>query len=98
MKQKDYRNRKIVGVAIKAEDGTVYSLPKPNRHHNVIELMSNLGIPWPVTKNTIQGFILDDGDFVDRRIGLCVAGRAMQFLPGKGHLKGIRELFSEDVW
>ena len=84
----------IVGVAIKAEDGTVYSLSKPNRHGAVIVKMVHEGCQKPVTKNAIQGFILDDGDFVDRSVGLEIAKKNGQYKPK--YVRG--KLFSEDLW
>lgn len=56
---------KITGVAIKYNN-TVYSLPAPNRHHNVIRHIRDVtgeGIAGPAT----QGFITETGEFLNRR-------------------------------
>ena len=57
--------------------------------------MSNLGISHPVTKNATQGFILDDGDFVDRKVALTIAKANGQYKLGSWTRS---QLFSEDVW
>lgn len=86
--------KKIVGVAIK-RDGLVYSLDAPNRHGDVIVKMVELGVPKPVTKDAIQGFISDTGEFLTRP-------EAHQMVKLNGQnirplLHG-RDLFSEDLW
>lgn len=86
--------KKIVGVAIKASTGIVYSLPAPNRHGGVIVKMVQEGCQKPVTKDATQGFILADGEFVDRLEGLEIAKENGQYKP-----KYVRnQLFSEDLW
>ena len=84
---------KIVGVAIK-KDNNIYQLPEPNRHHNVIKMMVELGIEWPVTKNAIQGFITDDNTFLDRKEAMELVKLNGQ---NKTRLHGSR-LYSEDLW
>lgn len=82
----------IVGVAIRCANAT-YSLPRPNRHHNVIH-----SVPGDTSEGE-QGFLLDDGTFLGR-IG------AMQLAKDNGQLKRMKgkqyyqgpELFSEDLW
>lgn len=85
--------KKIVGVAIK-RDGFVYSLNAPNRHGDVIVKMVALGVPKPVTKDAIQGFIGLNGEFIDRE-------EALEIVKSNG--QNIRplersQLYSEDIW
>lgn len=81
---------RITHVAIKY-GGKTYSLPAPNRHHHVIRLIG--GVRGPDT----QGFLDNNGNFLDRR-------QAMQLARGNGQLNrptdGYQgpELFSEDLW
>lgn len=85
---------KIAAAAICGYDGQVYSLPPPNRHHNIISFMHyTLGHPRPIKGP--QGFVLEDGRFVDRIEGKEIAIRHNQILPGEGYR---RQLFSEDMW
>lgn len=84
----------IVGVAIKY-DGKIYSLPKPNRHHDVIMMIfqeNGVGIAGP----DVQGFVDADGFFWNRRHALAIAHSFGQILD----IKKIRadQLFSEDLW
>ena len=85
---------KIVGVAIISHDGKVISLPKPNRHHNVIKLMAcDLGHPTPIKGK--QGFVNESGVFLDRIEAKKVAIKHNQLLERASNLQ---ELFSEDLW
>ena len=82
----------ITGVAIKDHDGTVYSLPKPNAHHHVIALMVSLGKPKPISGE--QGFVLEDGRFVDRIEGAAIALKSGQI----SKLHWPPRLYSQDLW
>jgi hypothetical protein len=76
-------------------DGVVYSLPKPNRHHDVIRLIfdqTGSGISGP----DVQGFLTDDGTFVNRVDALAIAIAANQVLE-PSNIRANR-LFSEDLW
>lgn len=82
-------------AAIKGDDGKVYSLPRPARHHHVIHHMRQQGYTGLVSGDR-QGFLLSDGRFTWRRPALAVARRAEQLIrepTAEGH-----GLFSEDVW
>jgi len=84
---------RIIGVAIK-RDGLVYSLDAPNRHGDVIVKMVEFGVPKPVTKDAIQGFIGLNGEFLDRL-------EALEIVKANG--QNIRplersQLYSEDIW
>ena len=83
----------ITHVAIKY-DGTVFSLPKPNRHHDVIRMIARLngvGIAGP----DVQGFVTDTGIFLGRRQAMLYALDHEQVLNPVGH---ITQLYSEDLW
>ncbi|CAB4134459.1 hypothetical protein UFOVP273_78 [uncultured Caudovirales phage] len=84
----------IIGVAIKY-DGKIYSLPSPNRHHDVIRMIAQengVGIQGP----DIQGFVDEEGYFLDRRQALVVAMHFDQVINPKS-IRGER-LYSEDLW
>jgi hypothetical protein len=82
----------ITGVAIK-KDGVVYSLPKPNRHHDVIRMMIR---DYEVAPHSgEQGFIDNLGDFYLRKPAKLIAILNNQLIARAGNDE---ELFSEDVW
>lgn len=81
----------IEGVAI-IQDGELYQLPKPNRHHHLIRLIFD---KTGKTVNGEQGFITSTKRFVTRTEGLIVAKKAKQLLPRHEHQY---HLFSESVW
>lgn len=80
----------ITGVAIKSGD-SVYRLPKPHRHMDVLALMKRNGIPLVPRE---EGFILSSGKFVDRFRALVIASETGQ-LNGVGNGKWLN---STDVW
>jgi hypothetical protein len=88
---KPFDEQKIVAAAIEFR-GVVCFVPRPGRHSDVIRKMARMGVPIPI--NGREGFVTDEGQFVERRVALGIAEIAGQLLPGKGH----GELFSEDVW
>lgn len=81
----------IVAAAIK-QGGIVYSVPRPGRHHHVIKHMVDCGIEPPIFGE--QGFLTEDGTFVDREEARRIAIEAGQVV-NPDHP---RELFSEDLW
>ena len=81
----------IVGVAIKKEQ-TVFYLPEPYRHNDVIKMMTT---EYSEKKPfALQGFITDDWRFLDRK------NAAIYALYNKQCKKLIAppRLFSEDLW
>ena len=84
---------KITGVAV-MYGGKMYSLPRPNRHHDVIR-----SIPGGVKGPDRQGFILENGTFLDRRQAMTLAENNGQLrrVTGKEFYQG-PELYSEDLW
>lgn len=83
---------RVVAAAIRDHDGTVYSVPSPGRHADVIRLMVEKGRPTPITGN--QGFLLSDGRFALRKPAAHIAIKAGQITA----LKWPPNLFSEDLW
>lgn len=89
--------KQITHVAIKY-DGKVWSLPAPNRHHNVIRLIAKtngVGIKGP----DVQGFLDDSGTFLNRREGMALAEANGQLKRDNDpkHYQG-PDLYSEDLW
>ena len=80
-------------AAIQDADGTVFSVPRPGRHPDVIKLMVSLGKPTPVKGQ--QGFVTNQGRFVDRIEGKTIAKEANQLIERASKLP---KLFSEDLW
>ncbi len=79
--------RTVVAAAILDVAGEIWTLPPPNRHHNVIALMGK-----KFRQEYTQGFVLSDGTFVDRV-------QAAQFAYGAGQTATLHHvLFSEDLW
>lgn len=85
---------KITGVAIRSHDKQTIQLPKPNRHHNVIKYMVDV-LKHPIPIKGLQGFVTEEGVFLNRIEARLVATRHGQLLDraSNGY-----ELFSEDVW
>lgn len=90
-------NRQLVvtNAAVKGNDGIVYSVPKPGRHHNVLSIMYNNGLDKGYLAKAEQGFLLSSGSFAGRQEARKVAEIAGQLLDSAYDLN---ELFSEDVW
>lgn len=82
----------IVAAAVR-HDGLVCSLPPPARHHDVLHMMANNGIPQD--EQTVQGFMTDSGRFVNRVEACQIADAAGQII---NKTYPLYELFSEDVW
>ncbi len=82
----------IIAVAIWI-DGKVESLPKPNRHHDIILKFP----PWE-HEHGEQGFIDDNHEFVTRKVALAIVNRKDQKLKSGKFLNKYFGLFSEDLW
>lgn len=87
----------IMGVAIKY-GGVVYSLPPPNRHHNVIRHIREV-TGSGIAGSDVQGFITDEGEFLNRKAAMALASVNGQLnrRPGAQFYQG-PELYSEDLW
>ena len=90
---------RIVAAAIN-QNGLVFHMPAPARHRDVIREMARCGIPIPIVGE--QGFVTDEGKFVNRTDAHMIAEAAGQLIPRKD--SGVpfvaqhSHLFSEDVW
>jgi hypothetical protein len=86
----------ITHVAIRFQ-GKVWSLPAPNRHHDVILLAwQQTGVKYVDARDDDQGFLIDGETFVRRKPALRIARKAGQLKPGREGTNG--KLYSEDVW
>lgn len=75
-------------------DCSVYSVPRPGRHHDVChKMVLEYGLPTEAQHN--QGFVTNTGRFVDRREACIIATAAGQI---KNKTFPLYELFSEDMW
>ena len=86
--------KSITHVAIKTEDEVVWSLPSPNRHHDVIDLIYERRQDGKMVTGE-QGFLDSEGKFLDRKEALHVAVEADQLIR---KTFPENELFSEDLW
>lgn len=87
--------------ALRVEDaairlrGVVYSLESPARHHDVIRHMRTAcGIVETQGPDWEQGFVLNDGRFVQRSAAASIA-------VGNGQISELKwppDLYSEDLW
>lgn len=84
-------------------DGTIYSVPRPGRHHDVIaHMIHKHGTGVPVVG--VQGFTTTSGRFVDRKEAMKIAKAAGQLIPDLAP-DGVTirrpftdKLFSEDIF
>lgn len=86
----------ITHVAIRL-NGLIYSLPSPNRHHNVIWMIVEEGIAKTVDSyGDDQGFLDSSGKYFTRK-------EALDNAKFNGQIRSDRpiwndELFSENLW
>jgi hypothetical protein len=72
-----------------------YSLPPPNRHHNLIHMLyEKMGKRMMIVCDS-QGFMTSEGRYVGRKEALVIAKKANQLLPRHQHET---ELFSESIF
>ncbi len=76
--------------------GTVYSVPRPGRHHNVAHMMNEQGMDTITMLD--QGFVTSEGRFVDRKEAAVIAAAAGQLGIVRAKTNPVNQLFSEDVW
>lgn len=84
---------KIIASAVKYDD-LIFVLPKPARHYQIIHKMHSLGLPNESKR--CQGFILDNGIFVNRKEAMIIAIQNGQVDENRTITK--EDLFSEDLW
>lgn len=88
---------KITHVAIRFQ-GTTYSLPAPNRHHDVIRhIVETTGVKTVDARDNDQGFLDESGRYWTRRQALRIAQKEKQLLERAMGPK-LGQLYSEDVW
>ncbi|CAB4196687.1 hypothetical protein UFOVP1290_207 [uncultured Caudovirales phage] len=86
----------ITHVAIKFRD-ILYSLPKPNRHHHIIsDIVEKTGVEYVSFEESIQGFLDDEDNFLNRKQALRHALLNNQVLDKSKVFAG--ELTSENLW
>lgn len=85
----------IASAALRTPTGLVVTLPKPARHHQLMDAMWRAGIPAEIRLGSDQGFITSDHRFVDRKEAFAIAKAAGQLI-GNPVVPGI--LFTEDLW
>jgi hypothetical protein len=90
------KDLRIDRAAIKLDDGRVFSVDRPGRHHDVIRIIRESGYDGPVGGER-QGFVLNSGIFARRKPALNIALNSGQVNLEKCVAPGIG-LFSEDVW
>lgn len=88
----------ITHVAIQY-NGRTYSLPKPNRHHDIIRLIykeTGKGIDGP----DVQGFLDNYGNFLNRYEAMDHAKQHNQLIrpENQTNIYNGSKLFSEDIW
>ena len=87
-----------IAVAAIRQDGKVYSVPRPGRHHDVIRLIAE---ETGEVVDGDQGFVTSTGRFVDRWKGFQIAKTAHQLNAAELKRRKAREfdqLYSEDIW
>ena len=88
-------SERIVGVAVIREDGSIASLPAPNRHYHILH-----SLPPNEARsrgNASQGFVTDTGRYVGREEAGRIADTNGQAKRTPGSRVG-GMLFSEDLW
>jgi len=82
---------KIVAAAVFL-DGTIYQLPQPKRHADILHMMSAQGLR---AQRGDQGFVAETGKFVCRKFAAQIAKHEGQVTDLINPSIG---LFSEDLW
>lgn len=73
----------------------IHTLPRPNRHHHIIEHMGDMVGPFLIARG-VQGFLDSEEGFVTRERAAAIAIRSNQLLREK--LIAPPQLYSEDLW
>lgn len=85
---------KIKSAAIKLKNGLIWSQPAPLRHSDIICSMSAAGAK---TSGSIQGFLADNGEFLDRKEAFKIAAESHQLIPNRRYTPE-DVLYTEDLW
>jgi hypothetical protein len=84
-------NITILQAALQTPSGLIITLPRPNRHSDLIKLMSEAAWGEKVAKST-QGFLTSEGKFVNREEAYQIALKSGQIKSNNNRL------YSEDLW
>lgn len=84
----------ITGVALLSAEGKMWSLPRPNRHHNLFALAAFQNAD---ASGCTQGFTTSTGRFVDREQAFEMTRTNGQPNRRSGN-PGSKQLYSEDLW
>ena len=82
----------ILNAALRNENQVVFTMPRPNRHHSIINAMFYSEIEKRNQKE--QGFMTSEGRFVNRTEAMVIALESGQLTKKTG----FDYLFSEDLW
>lgn len=83
----------ITHVAVfDAETGEIYKKLPPNRHHDVLHMMYDMGLRKLNSEKYIQGFLTVKEEFLDRKQAVDYALRQGQIA------EDLYQLYSEDLW
>lgn len=85
--------RHVIAAAIKLGE-VICHVKRPGRHNDIVYALAKAGHPIPIDGK--EGFLTDDGLFVNRWLALQIAKAAGQLKDPKKQHGG--QLFSEDVW
>lgn len=83
----------IIAAAI-LYNGSLWTLPKPARHCDILTYMIECGVSTPIAGDD-QGFITDEIKFIDRKQAVSHAKACGQIVEPKFQQNA---LFSEDLW
>ena len=87
-------SKRIVAAAVSV-DGVIISMEQPKRHGDILEnLFFFFNVAENVEKQMIQGFLTNQGKFVNRKAAMRIAKRAGQVDKND---EGTT-LISEDLW
>lgn len=85
---------RIVAAAIKCRVNEIYTLPPPNRHEDIRNLMGDQNISLV---DRVEGFITDGRRFVTRNQAYQIANKANQILPSQKDVPGL-SLTTVHLW
>lgn len=89
-----HKAEQIISAALECR-GVIYSMPKPARHHTIINAVFPPGKPLSVDP-IYQGFLTNKGRFVDRFDAMKIAKNSVLGFAEK--IGDRTDLFSEDLW
>lgn len=88
---------RIVAAAVRLVDGTVITRSRPVRHPKLVHWTYHAGLENAEGRDA-EGFLTDEGVFVDRVEAKIIAANAGQLNERGTARTYTNELYSEDVW